>query len=195
MQKELTPEQKEFVQNTLKHRKEKVEELAYQSLATALAENIPVFELPYYVLQRSRLVIEDALNKINWDNPKLQKARKTFLKACLKEMRDNIKPAPKKEVKDETDERDNECEPVVQKMVQLLLDEDLIFSDEYYFSKVLANDESIPLSAAIQGYADALDEKLLMIVSEHWRRASDKHWGVPKERVRFKMLDTVLKKD
>lgn len=195
MQKELTAEQKEFVQKTAAHRKEKVEELAYQALATALGENILVFELPYYVLQKSRQIIGESLAKINWKNPKLIKARKDFLKACLKEMRDNIKPEPKKEVKDETDERDNKCEPVVQKMVTLLLDEALIFSDDYYFNEVLANDESIPLSAAIQGYANELDEKLVMITSEHWRRATDKLWGVQKENVTFKMLDTVLKKD
>lgn len=194
MKKELTQKEKDFLEQVMKHRKEKVEGLAYKALAISLRENIPVFELPYYVLQKSRQIIEEAFAKVDFNNPNLQKARKEFLKECLKEIKKNIVKTPRKDEKDETDIRDNQCEPVVQAMVEMLLDDELVFSDSNYFDQILANEESVPLSAAIGGYANALDEKLLMIISEHWRRSNVKLWGVEKEKVTFEMLDGILKK-
>lgn len=191
---ELTKEQQEFIAKTLAHRKEKVEELAYKALAISLKGNIPIYELPYYVLQRARKIIEEAFVKVNFTNSELQKARQEFLKVCLEEIKKNVVVAEEKEVKDETDFRDNQCEPIAQELVKLLLDEGLIFSDTEYFDKVLANEESVPLSAAIGGYTNALDEKLLMVISEHLRRANEKLWGVPKENITFEMLDAILKK-
>lgn len=193
--KELTQEQKEFVDKVVKHRKEQVEELAYRTLAVALNQDIPVFELPYYVLQRARQVVEEAYKGTSFDNPKLRKLRMEYLKECLKEMNKNLKFAEKKEEKDETDKRDNECEPVVKELVTMVLDDKLVFSDPYYFDEVLKQEEGIPLSASIAGYMDALDEKLLMVIGEHWRRATEKMFGVDKESVRFSMLDAILKKE
>lgn len=193
-QKQLTEKEQEFVKRTHGHRKEKVEELAYKALGVSLSANVPVFELPYYILQRGREVMLNAVASVDFTNPELQKARKNFLRECLRNMKKNIVVPPKKEEKDLTDIRDNQCEPIAQEIVNMVLDEDLIFSDEAYFDEVLANEESVPLSACINGYADALEEKLLMIISEHWRRANTQLWGVEKEDVTFEMLDAVLKK-
>lgn len=197
MQKqELTKEQKEFMDKSNEHRKNKVEELAGIMLLSSLTADIPVYELPYYVLQRARTVIMEAFKSVDFKNEKLIEARKKFLKECLVEMKKNVKSLeklPKDHVKDATETRDEQCEPIVQKLVSLLLDENLVFSDNYYFDMVLANEEGIPLNAAIAGYAEALDDKLLMAVSESWRRASDKVWGVPKENITFKMVDDILK--
>lgn len=189
----LTDDQRIFLEKVQAHRKEKVEGLAYSALALSLKADLPVFDLPYYVLQRARQLIEEGFKTVDFSDPEIIAARKAFMKVCLKKLVENI-PAPEvKEEVDETDARDNRCEPVVQELVRLLLAEDIIFSDEEYFDLVLANEESVPLSAAIAGYESALDEKMSMIISEHWRRASDNLWGVDKEKVTFSMLDTVLK--
>lgn len=195
MTKDLTEEQKKMLQAIQDHRKEKVEGLAYNALALSLKANLPVFDLPYYILQRTRLIIEEAFKTVDFKNPKLQKARFDFLKVCLKEMKKNIKVAPVKEVKDETDERDNRCEPICQELTKMILDEDLIFSDENYFNLILEDEEKVPLSAAISGYESALDEKMTMIISQHWSGATKNLWGVEKEDVTFEMLDTVLKRN
>lgn len=195
MQKELNEEQKKFLERTMKHRKEKVEGLAYSALAIALKQDIPVFDLPYYVLQRARQIIEEAFSKVDFKNEKVIKARHQFLKECLASLRNNIAVAPIKEQKDETDKRDNQCEPIAQDIVKMLLADELIFSDEEYFNEILANEESIPLSAAIGGYANALDEKLLMIISEHWSRGNTKLWHTEKENVTFRQLNEILQKE
>lgn len=195
MAKELTKEQKEFLEKIMAHRKEKVEGLAYSALSLALKDNLNVFDLPYYVLQRSREVIEQAFKATSFKNPKLLKLRMEFAKECLAEIRNNVCSNPIKEVKDETDERDNRCEPVVQELVKLLLTDDLIFSDEDYFKVILEDEEKVPLSAAISGYEAALDEKMTLIISEHWRRAINEFWGVEKEKVTFEQLNTVLTKN
>lgn len=191
---DLTKEQKEFLEKTEAHRKEKVEELAYKVLAQSLKDNINVFDAPYYVLQRVRQIIQDALNKTSFDDESLRIARTKFLKKCLKEVKKNISPLEIKKEKDETDERNIKCEPVAQAVVAMLLDEGLIFSDEFFFAEVLKNEESVPLKTAIAGYASALDDKILMIISTHWQKAQEKMFGVPKENLTFSMLDDILKK-
>lgn len=195
MKQELTKEQKEFMDKVASQRKEKVEVLAYNTLGLSLKENINVFDLPYYILQRARQVIEEAFKATSFKNEKLKKARLAFAKECLAEIRKNVVVPEKKEEKDLTDMRDNKCEPVVQELVKMLLADDLIFSDEDYFNVILEDEEKVPLSAAIGGYEAALDEKMTMIVSQHWSRASKSFWGVEKENVTFAMLDTVLKNE
>ncbi len=190
---QLTEEQKKFVEQTMAHRKEKVEELAYQALAISLKADIPVFDLPYYILARAKQIIEETFTSVSFDNPKLKEARKKFLKECLTEMKAKIKFPEKKEEKDATDKRDNRCEPIAQALVNMLLDPKLIFSDENYFERVLIDEENIPLKSSILGYANALDEKMMMIVSEHWRRALKKLMGKEKEDVTFTELDSFLK--
>ena len=192
MSQNLTKEEQEFAIASSKHRTEKIEELAYKALAIALKENIPVFELPYYVLQRAREIIGQAFNKVDFNNPKLKAARKKFLKECLEETKKNLPLYEKQEEKDETAIRNNKCEPVAQAIVDLLLDSELVFSDDKYFDRVLENEEAVPLNAAIAGYGQALDEKLLMIVGEHWRRATEKMFGVAKEKFTFVQLRDIL---
>lgn len=192
---EPTAEQKKFVAETAKHQQEKVEELAYQLLATSLELDLPVFDLPYYVLQRGRGLIGEAFKATSFKNKKLIKARKAFLKECLEVMKENLPAQTEKEGTDETTLRDNRCEPLAHKLAQMLLDGELVFSDENYFNAVLENEESVPLSTALGGYMDALDEKLLMVISEHWRKANNKLWGAEKEKVSFRALDAILKKD
>lgn len=194
MTQQFTEEQKKFIEKAQAHRKERVEGLAYSALALALKSNLPVFDLPYYILQRSRQVIEEAFKLVDFNNPKLIKARKAFMKECLASMREKVAVKEPVEVKDETDERDNRCEPIAQELVKMLLSDDLVFSDTEYFDLILADEEKVPLSASIAGYENALDEKMTMIISEHWKRAGDNLWGVEKEKVTFQMLDDVLKR-
>lgn len=194
MAQELTKEQQEFLQSIMKHRKEMVEELGYKVLAVALKENIMVFDLPHYVVQRAREIINEALGKVNFENKELIAARKEFLKKCLKEVKKNISVKEPEKEPTETGKRNNRCESVSQALVSFLLDENLIFSDDGYFEKVLSNEEAVPLAAAITGYGDALDEKLMIVISEHWRRAQQKLFGVEKENVTFEMMDEVLKR-
>lgn len=197
MEHKLTEEQQQFLQRTMERRKEKVEELAGKMLALSITANIPMWDLPYYVVQRAQEVIQDAYATASFKNKKLQKARKEFLKVCLEGIKKNVKTAdklPPEHVKDATEIRDEQCEPLAQELANLLLDRNLIFSDEDYFDDALAEEEAIPLKACIWGYMAALDEKLLMIVSNHWMRAIDKLWGVDKDMVTFSQIDEVLKR-
>ena len=192
MPKELTEKQKEFIKKTAAHNKEQVEELAYAALVSALKSDIAVNDLPYYVLSRARAIINDAQEKTTFGNPKLRDAQKAFLKEYLAELKKNIIVPEKKEEKDATDERDNRCEPVAQKIVELILNEDLVFSDDYFFDMVLREEATVPLFSSISGYLDALDEKMIMITSEHWRRALAKLFGREREDVTFEDLKLIL---
>lgn len=193
MSKQLTPEQEEFIKVTLAHRKEKVEQLAYQALALSLKADIPIFELPYYVLQRTKAILEEAFHLVNFDNKKLKELQKKFLKECLIEMKSKIVIPEKKEEKDLTDKRDNQCEPISQAIANMLLDPELIFSDDNYFDKVLTEEANIPLFSCIFGYDNSLEEKITQVISEHFRRAQKRQWGVEREDITFSMLDDVLK--
>ncbi len=195
MAKKLTEKESEFLDQAQKHRKEKVETLAYLALGLSLKANLPVFDLPYYVLQRARAIIEAAFAKTTFSNPEIKKARMEFMKVCLKQMRGNLEFAKVKEEKDETDARDNRCEPIVKEIVNMILSDELIFSDEKYFDLVLEDEERIPLEASIAGYENALDEMMTMVISQHWARASKELWGVEKEDVTFEMMDEVLKRN
>lgn len=195
--KELTQEQKEFLDKTLAHRKDKVEELAAKALAISISKDIPVYDLPYYVLQRARQIIQDAFTATTLKNEKLIEARKNFLKKYLAELNKNVKtldPLPADHVKDETELRDERCEPISQELVKMLLDPELVFSDDNYFNATIADEEKVPLNAAIAGYATMLDDKLVMIISQHYRRSTEKMWGVDRDSITFSMMDEVLKR-
>lgn len=196
MQQELSDKNKKFLEKTAKHRKEKVEELAFKALAVGLKENLPVFDLPYYVLQKTKEILINAYKDVDFNDKKLIKMRKEFARYCLAQMRGKVK-LPEKikgENLDETQLRDNRCIPVVAHLVEELLKDELVFSDEDYFTETLKDEEGVPLMSAISGYGEALDEKLLMVVSEHWKRSVEKLWGVDKESVTFEMMDEILKR-
>jgi len=195
MNKEIPKETEDFLNKTREHQKKQVEGVAYLVLAESLKEGLCVFDLPYYVLQRSRKLIEDCFKTVSFKNKKLIKARKAYLKECLAVMRDNLPSVEKDEGVDETAVRNNRCEPVCRKLVEMLLDDNIVFSDEDYFDRILENEESIPLSSAVGGYINALDEELITIISKHYGRANKKLWGVEKEDITFEMLDSLLKKD
>lgn len=193
MTKEITEEQKKFIEETSKHQKEQVENLAYELLGVALESDLPVFDLPYYVLQRARQMVEDAFAATSFKNEELKEARKAYLKAQLDVLKANLPTQLEKEGTDETTKRDNRCEPISIKLAEMMLDPELIFSDDKYFDMILENEESVPLSSAVGGYMSNLDEKILMVISEHWRNANKKLWGTEKEDVTFKALDAILK--
>lgn len=191
---EATKEQKEFMQKTAAHQREKVEELAFKMLALSLAKDIPVFDLPYYIMQKSQEIVQTAYKSVNFKDKKLQKARKNFLRACLAQMKDKIVLPEPKEEKDETDTRDNRCDPLAYELAKMIVNEELIFSDEDFFNTIIENEEGVPLESAILGYSKALDEKLIMVISEHWKRSLEKLWGLEKEKVKFSDMDEVLKR-
>ncbi len=187
-----TPEQIEFLKAIFAQRKEKVEQLAYQALALSLKADICVYDLPYYILMRAKAILEDAFHTVSFNYPELQEARKQFLKKCLIEMKSKIIVPPNKEEKDETDVRDNRCEPLAQAVANMMLDPELIFSDNNYFDKVLADEERTPLYAAVMGYSNALDEKTTMIVGEHFKKAQKILFGKEREDILFSEMEKIL---
>lgn len=191
--KELTKEEIKFMERTFNFRKSKVEQLAYQALAMSLKADVAVFDLPYYVLMRARSIVEESFKSIDFDNGVLREARTQYLKQCLIEMKAKIIIPERKEEKDETDIRDNRCEPLSQAVASMLLDPDLIFSDKQYFDIVLKDEERAPLQSAVTGFMNALEEKITLVISQHWKEAGFKQWGKHKEDVTFSELDSVLK--
>jgi len=197
MKRELTEKEKLFVAQSAEHRKDKIDEVAGKMLAICLERNLPVWDLPYYVVQRAKEIISKKFQSVSFRNEKLQAAQKEFFKKCLAEMNKKevtLDVLAEGHVKDETEQRDANCEPVAQELVKLLLDEKLVFSDDHYFDTVLEEDGGIPLNAAISGYSAGVDDTLLMAISNSWNKADDKIWGIDKDRVTFKQVDEVLKR-
>lgn len=193
MEQNITPEQKEFIEKTKKHRAEKSEEIALRMLAFCLKEDLPYRDV-HYIAAKAKELLTQAMTKINFDNPDIAKAREAFLKSLVFTVKKNLpKHKPKKLDRTETDDRDDRCNLSVREFLNHLLDEGLIFSDRNYIEKGLADDNRYFLYAVISGYMDSVYDFLITTLSFHEKNAYKELWGVDSDDVTFSMLDRVLK--
>ena len=187
-------DQKKVIEDIKGFREKMSEDLTYKALGKFLNDDICMYS-SHYVMQQAKALIEDALNEVNFKNEKIIKLRKEFLKETLEELKKNIKGTKLKTglKKDATDERNDECEPSVQAVIQFLLNDELILSDENKWDEAIENDDQLLLSIAVHGFWEAMYNKIVMVLAEHERRAYKLKWGTGKEEVRFSTLDKVLK--
>jgi hypothetical protein len=184
-----------FSKRTKENREKVIEEVLYRSLATLLRENVNYYDV-HYIVQRVVQIIEEARKNVDFKNEEITKLRRKLAEEKLKEIKANIKTLPeKKENKDETDIRNEECEQSAQAIVGYLLEHDLVFSDADYFNDATENDDELLLYRMVKGYIDVLYDKLLMTLAEHERRAFKNLWGCEKEKITMEMLDSALKLD
>jgi beta-glucosidase-like glycosyl hydrolase len=184
-----------FSKRTKENREKVIEEVLYRSLATLLRENVNYYDV-HYIVQRVVQIIEEARKNVDFKNEEITKLRRKLAEEKLKEIKANIKTLPeKKENKDETDIRNEECEQSAQAIVGYLLEHDLVFSDADYFNDATENDDELLLYLMVKGYIDVLYDKLLMTLAEHERRAFKNLWGCEKEKITMEMLDSALKLD
>lgn len=195
MSQNLTEKEKEFLKRTTEKRKEKVEDISYLTLAAALKDDIPLDETTY-VVQRLRRAIYEAFMAVPFEDEALAKAQMAAYRKHFKKVKeaykkpDNLKKA-KKDM-DETDLRDAQCEPVVKKVFDMIMNEELLFSDDEYYDDVLQDYNGGVVASAAQGYVSSLDEMLFMIVQRHWREALKQLTGVYKEDITYSMMEEIL---
>lgn len=185
--------QDKFLLRTKEHRAKMAEGLTYQCLAGMLRDNVNYYDA-HYIFQRAVQIIDEAKSKIDFVNKEIADMRKKFVKSKLKELKTNIQSLvePKGE-KTLTDIRNIRCEPLAQAVVQMMLDEKLVFSDSDYFCEASESDDELLLYLVIKGYIDVVYDKLIMTLAEHERRAFFNKWGCEKEEITMKMLDEALK--
>lgn len=182
-----------FIERTQKRREEEVEALAYKSLATFLSENINFYDV-HYVSSRLLQSVEEGLKKVDFSDPKILKLRKELLKRTIAQLKDNLPALETKDKPDDTDYRNIKCEPVVHKVLDMILDEELLLGDQDYLNEGLPDDDRFFLHSLIRGYLDPLYSKLIIVLAEHEKRCNKYLWGVDREKITFQMLNDIIKK-
>lgn len=98
--------------------------------------------------------------------------------------------------KDLTEEREKRCKPVVEKILELVLDEDLLLSDMAYVEqRVLEGMQTILRGIVVEHYNE-ISETVMKSLNFSFKEAEKKLWdGKDNDEVSVKDVDEVLKKD
>jgi len=181
-----------FVERTRKNVEEKIEPVTAQALLKMWEEDVNVFDL-FYIDRRVRQIMEQVFEPVSFFDAEVQKKRMEVLKRAIDEVK---KQKVNREINEnlENEQRDKRCEPVCKKIVKLLLNDELIYSDEKYFEEAIEQDDELLAQNRIRSFMDGLFAKLELSINKHLKDAGDKLWGCEKEDISMKQLDFILKK-
>ena len=175
-------------------RKKKIEPHVINLLLDMFERDLPVHDLDY-VERRARQVIGEMIEAISFEDEEITKARKAFLKVVRKKWKQGV-PARlewRKQKMNKTEERDNRCEPVVYNLLEDLLKDDLILSDEDYVSLAISDQNKAMFTVCLFGYADRLFSELEISLNDHLSQATSILWGgKDKEEITMKQVEKVL---
>ena len=145
-----------------------------------------------YVENRALKILEEKFKDIDFKDKKIVELRmKRFNEAIDKAKKAKTKLNEDKDK--ETQKRNERCEPVCQKVVEMLLDSELLMSDPQYFSEAIEYDDELLSQNRIRSFMDGLFERVAFSINESFVRANKKLWGVYKEDVTMKQIDNILK--
>lgn len=165
-------------------------------LRAMFEKDLAIFDVNY-VERRLREVLEKAVYEQEFSDPEINALRKKLLERHLELVKAGLaKPKEwKKNTKDLTEIRDAKAEPVVYEILNLLLNGELIF-DEEYLNLALAEQNSDMFKLCAFGYVQTIFSQLEFHLGESMRRANAILWnGKSRENVSFRDVDTVLKSE
>ena len=142
----------------------------------------------YYIIQRVKQILDEKYAKINFKDKTILAVRKSLMKSIIREAKKRNVKKPRK-----PDERQERCEPVCRKIIDKLLTESLLFSDEEYLPAAIENDDQLLLRVLVNGYVDNIANWLELGVRENKRRADKVLYNDKEpEEVTWKDLDKIL---
>lgn len=185
----LTESEKDFIAKSKRHFSEKAMKLVNEFLKPILlSRDLPILDI-YYIVARSKQILEEKYRQIEFADPTILKLRKALLASTIAEAKE------RKVKKPEKDERAQRCEPVCRRLVEKVLDVDLLFSDEDYLKGATENDDALLLRIMVNGYMDHIDSWLEMLMRENFRKADKSKWdGKEREEITWKDIDNELLK-
>lgn len=186
--KEENPE----IKRIQEHNKKKIDPIISSVLAKMLeADCRPILD-SRYIETRVKQVLENKVNGVQFDSEEVREARKKLFDAKLKELR-KVKVEPLKIDDTEEQKRYDLCEPVVQYIVTRLLEDELIYSDNEYFTNAFKDDDRIMLNNRIFSYGLALFDGLFhaLDISTAW--AIEYALGKDKYELKMSEMDRLVK--
>jgi len=120
----------------------------------------------YYMTARVKEILHEKFQQIDYSDETILKLRKALLKSTIQEAQKRKAKKPNKK-----DERAMRCEPVVRRIVEEILNEDLLLSDDDYFKDAVSNDDQLLLRVLSNSYVDAIDNWLEMFLRENKRKS------------------------
>lgn len=184
----LSDKQQSFVARTKEHLDEKAIEIVNELLAIFIKEEVPFLDAHYFIA-RAKEVLNEKMKKIKFNDKEINDARRNrlFESVC------QAKEAKVKMEKD-ADERTKRNEPIVQALLDRIIDATIIFSDQDYLDDAIENDDQLLLAILSDSYLNVIYDKLLIAIQENERHANERKWGRPREELTWKDLDLALSK-
>ena len=178
------------------NRGKKVDAFTIEILTKMFEQDLMVFDV-HFVQKRALEILQYIYKQIKFHNMEILVMRKEFLKKCIDEAMKALSKAPplERDKKDEvTDERNQRCEPIAQKIIHDLLLKELLLGDEDYFVGACEEQSEQMFQVLVMGYFNALFESLEFSMSESLLNANKNLWGKTKDRISFRNVDEVLKR-
>lgn len=183
---------KDFIKRVNDHRQKHVDGLVMTLLKDMFEADSSFYDI-FYIGQRARKIIDDAMEKVDFNSPEVADARRAFLKKLIANTK-RKKPKPLKEDgKNPTSVRNNRCEPLAQMVADKILDEDLLFSDDYFLITGISEDDRLLFFNLMKGYIDAWMNGVEMSLNQSLAKANRAIWGCERDEIGMRQLDMVLK--
>lgn len=160
-------------------------------LPRLLSKNLPVRDV-YHIIARIKLIFREKFDKLKYSDPTVLKLRKAMLKSLIQDAKSRKVAKPKEKDK-EMQEKADRCEPVAREIVDAILDEDLLFSNEDILKTIVEEQEDKLLSDLTTIYFSHVDNWLVTAMKENERKANLKKWDDKNpEEITWKDLDNAL---
>lgn len=194
MTKKQDPKAESFVERTREHREAEAIRMANELLAAFIREESPFLDV-HYLAARAKEIIQLKIKEGAFKNEIINRARRDFLVKTIEEARKaHIRLDNPEDPNYVPDERAKRCESLAQTMAKMVLEQDLLFSDDPYIEDAIENDDQLLLGYLSMGYLDAIYDKLLIALQFNEERANAKKWGNKQREDRtWSDLDSTLK--
>lgn len=182
----------EFIKKIDSFRKEKVDFLTLEVLKEMLIKDLPYMDC-FYIDQRARQLVDQSLEKVDFHDEEISQLRRKLLEKTIAKAAKNIPKPKKSDGKTPTDFRNDRCEDSAQLLAKLIIERNLLFSDDYYLSVAFDEDSKLLFTLLVKGWMDSVSNGVEMSINQSILKAQQKLWGCDKETITMKQLDKVLK--
>ena len=183
-----------FINRTNEHHSNEAIRICNELLAVLIKEEVPVLA-SHRLMARAKEILEKKLKKVSFKNEVINRERRFFLTKTIQDVKNEyIRLEDIDEAGNKPDEWDKKVEPLAQMVVDNILDEKLLFSDDNYLEEALANDDELLLGFISMGYLDASYDKLLTAIQFNEGKANARKWGKEKELITWMDFQRTLEK-
>ncbi|MBU1621835.1 MAG: hypothetical protein KKF27_21590 [Gammaproteobacteria bacterium] len=156
------------------------------------SRKIPVLDYNY-IMPRVKQVWEESVKQLKFSDKDIEKLTKQLLRKKLKEVK-KIKKTP---IEDD-DEQHLRCEPVIDRILDAVVDEALVFGskeDEQWYKEALQENHAILFAMLVRKYIERIDFVLGNFAEFNFQRCLEKTFGKDKWGVTLEDMDLILKDD